>query len=117
MAFVTSSTPDVRSDQPFSALRTIDLRGRELSPAELKAAMPRAGTSTDTAAAAVTAIIDDVRTRGFAALADLASKFDGVEQVHPLVPREALRAALDGLDPEVRAGLEESIRRQLLGEV
>lgn len=111
MEDVTSSTPDLRSDQPFSALRTIDLRGRELSPAELKAAMPRAETTTDAAADAVTAIIDDVRTRGFAALADLASKFDGVEQRHPLVPREALRAALDGLDSEVRAGLEESIRR------
>ena len=111
MEDVTSSTPDVRSDQPYSALRTIDLRGRELSPAELKAAMPRAETTTDAAADAVTAIIGDVRTRGFAALADLASKFDGVEQTHPLVPREALRAALDGLDPEVRAGLEESIRR------
>nr|WP_318241931.1 histidinol dehydrogenase [Arthrobacter gallicola] len=111
---MTSSTPDVPSDLPFSALRTIDLRGRELSPAELKAAMPRAETTTDVAADIVTAIIDDVRARGFGALAELASKFDGVEQVHPLVPRQALRDALDGLDPEVRAGLEESIRRARL---
>ena len=63
MEDVTSSTPDVRPDQAFPALHTIDLRGRELSPAQLKVAMPRAGTSTDTAAAAVTAIIDDVRAR------------------------------------------------------
>ena len=111
MEDVTSSTPDVRPEQAFLALRTIDLRGGELSPAELKAAMPRAETSSDSAAVAVTAIINDVRSRGFAALTDLALKFDGVEQLHPRVPREELRAALHGLDSEVRAGLEESIRR------
>ena len=49
--------------------------------------------------------------RGFAALRELALTFDGVEQTHPRVPAEALRAALDGLDPAVRAALEESIRR------
>lgn len=111
MEFVTSSSDDVRPDLPFDSLRTLDLRGRKLSAAQLKAVMPRAESTTDTASEAVAAIITDVRARGFAALSELAAKFDGVSQVHPLVPREALRAALAGLDPAVRAGLEESIRR------
>lgn len=56
-------------------------------------------------------IISAVRSKGFAALSELALAFDGVEQTHPRVPAEALRAALADLDPAVRAALEESIRR------
>jgi histidinol dehydrogenase len=52
-----------------------------------------------------------VRTRGFEALGELAERFDGVAQEHPLVPGRALDDALDSLDPAVRAGLEESIAR------
>jgi histidinol dehydrogenase len=59
----------------------------------------------------VTDIISAVRERGFAALADFARRFDGVEQTHPRVPAEALQSALDGLDPAVRSALEESISR------
>lgn len=73
--------------------------------------MPRAETTTDVASDAVAAIIADVRSRGFAALSELAEKFDGVRQDHPRVPREALIEALENLDPAVRSGLEESIRR------
>ena len=98
----------------FESFRTIDLRGQHLTPAGLKHAMPRAETTTEAASEAVAAIIADVRTRGFAALTQLASRFDGVEQQHPLVPREALREALARLDPAVRAALEESIRRARL---
>ena len=76
--------------------------------------MPRAETTTDVASDAVAAIIADVRSRGFDALNELALRFDGVRQDHPLVPREALREALDQLDPQVRAALEESIRRARL---
>ena len=73
--------------------------------------MPRAETTTDVASDAVAAIIADVRSRGFAALSELAEKFDGVRQDHPRVPRRALIEALENLDPAVRSGLEESIRR------
>src|SRR4029078_5504306 len=40
-----------------------------------------------------------------------ARKCEGVEQTDTLVPRAAFTDALAALDPEVRAGLEESIRR------
>jgi len=100
---------------PISAVlnfRTVDVRGQQLSLAGLRAAVPRAqsGTMAD-AENKVLDIISAVRTRGFAALRELALTFDGVEQTHPRVPAEALRAALAGLDPAVRAALEESIRR------
>ncbi|MFJ4264993.1 histidinol dehydrogenase [Paenarthrobacter nicotinovorans] len=92
--------------------RSIDFRGRRLSLAELRAAVPRARHQTMAdAEQKVQDIISAVRTRGFSALTELASKFDGVEQSHPRVSREALDEALAGLDPDVRAALEESISR------
>ncbi|WP_159632229.1 histidinol dehydrogenase [Arthrobacter sp. 8AJ] len=92
--------------------RTIDLRGRHLSLPALRAAVPRAkGQTVADAEEKVLQIISAVRERGFAALAELAERFDGVAQEHPLVPGEALAAALDQLDPAVRAALEESISR------
>ncbi len=104
-----ASAPAVPADLTF---RTVDLRGQRLTLAGLRAAVPRAqpGTMAD-AEEKVRGIITAVRTRGFAALSELALAFDGVEQTHPRVPAEALHAALAGLDPAVRAALEESIRR------
>ena len=92
--------------------RTVDLRGRNLTLAALRAAVPRAkGQTVADAEEKVLGIISAVRQRGFAALAELAERFDGVTQDHPLVPGEAIDAALDQLDPAVRAALEESISR------
>ncbi|WP_237688688.1 histidinol dehydrogenase [Arthrobacter sunyaminii] len=107
---MTSSSPAAVS----TSFRTLDLRGRHLSTAALKQAMPRAETTTDVASDAVAAIIADVRSRGYNALSELAARFDRVEQHRPLVPRAALKEALQQLDPQVRAALEESIRRARL---
>ncbi|MHA7180483.1 histidinol dehydrogenase [Arthrobacter sp. MDB2-24] len=96
---------------PTVGFRTIDLRGRTLSPGELKGAMPRAAASASSSEAAVQAIIDDVRSRGLEALRDFAQRFDGVEQEHPRVPAAIIEAAVAGLDAPVRAALEEAIRR------
>ncbi|TLM82854.1 histidinol dehydrogenase [Pseudarthrobacter sp. NamE5] len=92
--------------------RTVDLRGQNLTLAGLRAAVPRAqGHTVADAEEKVLDIISDVRRRGFEALAELALRFDGVQQDHPLVPREALTSALEELDPSVRRALEESISR------
>lgn len=106
--------PPSSTDPVFDSFRTIDLRGQHLTPAGLKHAMPRAETTTDVASEAVAAIIADVRARGYEALAELAARFDHVERDCPLVPRAALKEALAQLDPEIRAALEESIRRARL---
>ncbi|WP_120520450.1 histidinol dehydrogenase [Arthrobacter celericrescens] len=92
--------------------RSIDLRGRALSLAELRAAVPRAQHQTVAdAEQKVLDIIAAVRSRGFAALGEFALAFDGVEQSHPRVPAAALADALENLEPAVRSALEESISR------
>ncbi|UVJ41068.1 histidinol dehydrogenase [Arthrobacter sp. CJ23] len=102
-AITTAQTLDFRS---------LDLRGRRLSLAELRAAVPRAQHQTMAdAESKVLDIITAVRSRGFAALGELAQRFDGVEQSHPRVPAAALAGALAELDPAVRSALEESISR------
>ena len=103
-------TSNVRP-QTFSALQDLDLRGAALDHAGLKAVLPRPELNFATAAEAVESIIHRVRTDGFSALSELAAQFDGVQQDHTRVPAEAMERALAELDPQVRAGLEESIAR------
>lgn len=92
-------------------LRTIDLRGRTLSPAELLAAVPRAQAAREAAASAAAEIVADVAARGEKALRDQAERFDAVTG-HPLrVPAAHLDEALAALDPAVRQALEQSIAR------
>ena len=88
-----------------------DLRGRPLSRSELTAALPRPELDVAGAAEIVAPVVEDVRNRGAEALRDLAEKFDGVRPQHLRVPAEALAAAVETLDPMVRAALEEAIVR------
>ena len=92
-------------------MRIIDLRGKRLTRAEMLAAMPRAEMGTDEATELVQPILDDVKARGAAALRDFEEKFDHVRPEHLRVPVEAMTAALEELDPAVRASIEESVRR------
>jgi histidinol dehydrogenase len=61
----------------------------------------------------VTAIIADVRARGDTALASYTSRFDrlDLDTVGWDIPRAARRAALDGLDKDLRAALELAAER------
>ncbi|MFB7890830.1 histidinol dehydrogenase [Microbacterium sp. NPDC056044] len=92
-------------------LRTIDLRGRALSPAELLATVPRAEAAREEALATAAQIVDDVATRGEAALREQAQRFDGVADHDIRVPAAHLDEALAALDPAVRAALEQAIER------
>lgn len=94
-----------------TVMRTIDLRGKRLTRAQMLEAMPRAEMGTDEASDAVRPILEDVKTRGAAALRDFEEKFDHVRPVHLRVPVEAMHSALEELDPEIRAAIEESVRR------
>ncbi|MEV0319617.1 histidinol dehydrogenase [Streptomyces sp. NPDC050658] len=93
----------------------IDLRGDALpeGPA-LRALLPRADFDVAAALEKVRPICEDVHHRGDAALIEYAAKFDGVQLTQVRVPAAALAEALEGLDPDVRAALEESIRRARL---
>ena len=59
-------------------LRTIDLRGRTLSAAELLAAVPRADVARDVALTTAARIVQDVAASGEAALRAQAEQFDRV---------------------------------------
>ena len=60
--------------------------------------------------AQVAGLVTEVRTRGDAALHELARKYDGVSLVSLEVPRDAVRAALDRQPPALRRALERSAR-------
>jgi histidinol dehydrogenase len=92
-------------------LSTLDLRGRTLDVRFLRGALPRAEFDVTAALEQVRPICEDVEHRGAQALRDLGERFDGVRPEHLRVPVEIVRAALDQLAPELRAALEESIRR------
>ena len=55
---------------------------------------------------AAQAVLLDVRRRGDAAVLDLTERFDGVRLEQTAVSSEAVRAALDTLDPGLRQALE-----------
>ncbi|PSL57981.1 histidinol dehydrogenase [Saccharothrix carnea] len=92
-------------------LSRIDLRGRVPSPAELRAALPRAEVDVDAVLHQVRPLVDDVRERGVEAVLEHGEKFDKVRPAYLRVPASELERALSELDPAVRAALEESIAR------
>ncbi|MCW2853102.1 MAG: hisD [Nocardioides sp.] len=93
-------------------IRRIDLRGAaDAGPVDYRAAVPRADFDVEAAIPAVHAICEAVRVRGVEAIVEMSQQHDGVTQDDIRVPRQALIDALAALDPDIRAGLEESIRR------
>ena len=95
-------------------IRRIDLRGARAAsgaPVDYRAAVPRAEFDIAAATHAVQPILDAVRERGTEAILEYGERFDGVRIDDIRVPRAALTRALSELDPDIRAGLEESISR------
>ncbi len=95
-------------------IRRIDLRGAQPTdggPVDYRGAVPRADFDVEAAIPAVHAICEAVRTRGLEAIREYSERFDGVVQDDIRVPAAALTDALERLDPDIRAGLEESVRR------
>ncbi len=92
-------------------MRRLDLRGQSLDARELRATLPRAALDVEGALAAVRPVVEDVRARGAAAVLDAGERFDGVRPAALRVPPGVLAAALERLDPAVRAALEVSIER------
>src|SRR3954449_5909803 len=92
-------------------IQRIDLRGADRTTVDYRAAVPRADFDIEAAVPAVHAICEAVRTRGLDAIREYGERFDGVTVDDIRVAPEALESALAELDPAIRAGLEESIRR------
>ncbi len=93
------------------AMSRIDLRGRTLTAAQLRSALPRGGVDVDAVVPTVRPIVDDVVERGAIAALEYGEKFDGVRPAAVRVPAADLDAALAALDPEVRTALEVAIDR------
>jgi histidinol dehydrogenase len=89
----------------------IDLRGRALDARGLRESLPRAEFDVEAALSVVRPICEDVRRRGAEALRDLGERFDGIRPARLRVPAQVLKMALDVLDPQVRAALQECIAR------
>ncbi len=94
-------------------MRRIDLRGASAArpSRDYRSVVPRAERDVEATLDVVRPTCDEVRRRGVEAVRELSQRFDGVTQDDVAVPPSALAAALDGLDPGVRAALEESVRR------
>ncbi|MEO5852482.1 MAG: histidinol dehydrogenase [Nocardioides sp.] len=94
-------------------IRRIDLRNaaRGSDPVDYRAVVPRAEFDVAAAIPAVHAICEAVRVRGLDAIAEYSERFDGVAPDDLRVPPQALADALERLDPAIRAGLDESVRR------
>ncbi|MBB5955771.1 histidinol dehydrogenase [Saccharothrix tamanrassetensis] len=92
-------------------LNRIDLRGRVPSPAELRAALPRAEVDVDAVLHQVRPMVEAVRERGVDAALEFGERFDKVRPASVRVPRAELDRALAELEPGVREALEESIAR------
>ena len=95
-------------------LAALSLRARGplagLSASDRLAIVDRSSTTDPTVRSRTTAIIDRVRAEGDAALLAFARDFDRVELPAIEVPRATWEAALDSLNPALRAVLERSAR-------
>ena len=72
----------------------IDLRGRTLSAAQLRSALPRGGVDVDAVVPKVRPIVDAVAERGAEAALEYGASFDGIRPDAVRVPAERLAAAL-----------------------
>ncbi len=92
-------------------IRTVDLRGKALTKAGYNNELPRASLDVAEAMRLIEPILHRVKTGNEAELIKLAEEFDGVTPPSIRVPLKAIEAALENLDPQVRAALELSIER------
>jgi len=96
-------------------IRRLDLRplfqAGSLSRGQVRDLIPRASLSIDSVAEAVSAIITSVRDGDEESILGLVERFDGIRPQSIRVPREVIDDAEKNLDRQVRAALEESIRR------
>ncbi|MGI8755228.1 MAG: histidinol dehydrogenase [Acidimicrobiales bacterium] len=84
-------------------LRRLDLRG---AGTDLRGRLPRPPQAAEGPVDAVREILADVRERGDDAVRDFTERFDGTRPDQLRVAPEALTAALEGLDANLRAALE-----------
>ena len=95
----------------MTLIRTLDLRGTELSSAAVNAAVPRAAIEISMAVDAIRPLLADVAERGEAALVEVALQRDGFDPRPIKVEAQELQDALAALAPGLRAAIQTSIDR------
>jgi histidinol dehydrogenase len=95
-------------------IERVDLRGQRPDAAGLRAVLPRAALDVEVALDVVRPVCEDVRARGAAAVRELTARFDGVDLETTRVPQRALDEALAAMSPQLRAALQEAVRRARL---
>ncbi|MDR8019065.1 histidinol dehydrogenase [Nesterenkonia aerolata] len=85
-----------------------DLRG---TAPDVASVLPRPEQNIATTVETVMPILEQVRTGGAEALLALSERFDGVRPPALRVPQQVMTQALEELDPQVRAALDELIFR------
>ncbi len=86
-----------------TVLRRLDLRG---AGTDLRGKLPRPEQAAEGPVAAVKEILAAVRERGDEAVREFTERFDGTRPGALRVPPAAITAALEAIDPELRAALE-----------
>jgi histidinol dehydrogenase len=94
-------------------LKLTDLRGSRWDDSRRnpRGILPRAQLDVSVAVEQIRPVVEAVHQRGFAAVQEATSRFDGVALTRLRVPAEAIAAAGEALEPEIRAALLESIAR------
>lgn len=92
-------------------LSTIDLRGQVPTTSQLRRSLPRGGTDITSVLPTVAPIIDAVKSGGANAALEFGERFDRVRPRSVRVPAEIMDRAVGGLDPDVRAAIDEAIAR------
>ena len=93
-------------------LNRLDLTDRTATgPAGLAGVLPRADVDVEAATHLVRPTVEAVRRDGVTAVREATRQFDGIELADLRVPPAALHRAVAELDQDVRAALDEAIRR------
>lgn len=92
-------------------IQTLDLRGQRPGRAELMTLIPRAQIDVSVASETAAQLIAEVRASGEDALRAQAERLDRVRPAAIRVDPSDIAAAVDALEPAVRAAIDEAIRR------
>ena len=92
-------------------IRRLDLRGQQLSAANIRDLLPRASLDISQAVEQIRPLVDQIKTMGVPPVVAAAVKYDGFDPEPLLVSAEEIEAAVAALDQDLRLAIEESIAR------
>lgn len=92
-------------------MRSIDLRGTQISLSAVRQLAPRAALDISEAARQVQPLIDDVEQHGADAVIRATEKYDGFRPTALLVSQDEIDVAVAGLDADLRTAIETAIQR------